>query len=108
MAVITDVTSEEEQPQAFATTTKTPMFLDPVGKAYALADSGATNVTLNLKHLGKKKVDATPVEMTLASGKVAAYIEMNLTRKAFDETPVEGGTTLLDRDAVCRHQTRIA
>eukprot|EP00971_Amphidinium_carterae_P132508 2624510-Amphidinium_carterae.1 len=54
MAVITDVTSEENQPQAYATATKTPMFLDPAGKAYALADSGATNVTLNLKHLGKK------------------------------------------------------
>eukprot|EP00971_Amphidinium_carterae_P122049 2416936-Amphidinium_carterae.1 len=50
------------------------MFLDPAGKAYALADSGATNVTLNLKHLGKYKADATPVEMTLASGKVAAYL----------------------------------
>eukprot|EP00971_Amphidinium_carterae_P291245 5782646-Amphidinium_carterae.1 len=54
---------------------KTPMFFDPAGKAYALADSGATNMTLNLKHLGKHKVDATPpVEMTLASGKVAAYL----------------------------------
>eukprot|EP00971_Amphidinium_carterae_P145663 2886804-Amphidinium_carterae.1 len=70
MAVITDVTSEENQPQAYATAAKTPMFLDPAGKAYAFADSGATSVTLNLKHLGKKKkVDATPVEMTLASGK---------------------------------------
>eukprot|EP00971_Amphidinium_carterae_P065719 1302511-Amphidinium_carterae.2 len=27
------------------------MFLDPAGKAYALADSGASNVTLNVKHL---------------------------------------------------------
>eukprot|EP00971_Amphidinium_carterae_P211901 4204915-Amphidinium_carterae.1 len=50
------------------------MFLDPAGKAYALANSGATNVTLNLKHLGKYKADATPIEMTLASGKVAAYL----------------------------------
>eukprot|EP00971_Amphidinium_carterae_P306830 6097601-Amphidinium_carterae.1 len=50
------------------------MFLDPAGKAYALANSGATNVTLNLKHLGKHKADATPVEMTLASGKVTAYL----------------------------------
>eukprot|EP00971_Amphidinium_carterae_P254211 5046690-Amphidinium_carterae.1 len=75
MAVISEVTSEEEEePQAFATTTKTPMFLDPAGKAYALADSGATNVTLNLKHLGKKKADATPVEMILARGKVAAFL----------------------------------
>eukprot|EP00971_Amphidinium_carterae_P167302 3315143-Amphidinium_carterae.1 len=75
MAFVTEVTSEEEvQPQAYATNTKTPMFLDPTGKAYALADSGATNVTLNLKHLGKHKVDATPVEMTLANGKVAAYL----------------------------------
>eukprot|EP00971_Amphidinium_carterae_P145831 2890398-Amphidinium_carterae.1 len=41
--------------------------LDPAGKAYALADSGATNVTLNLKFLGKHRADATPVEMTLAS-----------------------------------------
>eukprot|EP00971_Amphidinium_carterae_P070065 1386451-Amphidinium_carterae.1 len=68
MAFVTEVTSEEDvQPQAYATNTKTPMFLDPAGKAYALADSGATNVTLNLKHLGKHKADATPVEMTLAS-----------------------------------------
>eukprot|EP00971_Amphidinium_carterae_P050343 991896-Amphidinium_carterae.1 len=75
MAFVTEVTSEEEtQPQAHATTTKTPMFLDPAGKAYALADSGATNVTLNLKHLRKHKADATPVEMTLASGKVATYL----------------------------------
>eukprot|EP00971_Amphidinium_carterae_P085331 1688165-Amphidinium_carterae.1 len=37
------------------------------GKAYALADLGAANVTLNLKHLEKHKVEATPVEMTLAS-----------------------------------------
>eukprot|EP00971_Amphidinium_carterae_P210581 4178620-Amphidinium_carterae.1 len=75
MAFVTEVASEEQvQPQAYATTTKTPMFLDPAGKAYALADSGATNVTLNLKHLGWHKADATPVEMTLASGKVAAYL----------------------------------
>eukprot|EP00971_Amphidinium_carterae_P044200 869527-Amphidinium_carterae.1 len=40
MAYVTEITSEEEaQPQAYATSTKTPMFLDPVGKAYALADS---------------------------------------------------------------------
>eukprot|EP00971_Amphidinium_carterae_P057880 1144757-Amphidinium_carterae.1 len=68
MAYVTEISSEEEaQPHAYATTTKTPMFLDPAGKAYALADSGATNVTLNLKHLGKHRADATPVEMTLAS-----------------------------------------
>eukprot|EP00971_Amphidinium_carterae_P044988 884775-Amphidinium_carterae.1 len=40
MAFVTEISSEEEaQPQACATTTKTPMFLDPAGKAYALADS---------------------------------------------------------------------
>eukprot|EP00971_Amphidinium_carterae_P311378 6188878-Amphidinium_carterae.1 len=75
MAFVTEVTSEEEsQPQAHATATKMPMFLDPAGKAYASADSSATNITLNLEHLGKLKADATPVEMTLASGKVAAYL----------------------------------
>eukprot|EP00971_Amphidinium_carterae_P184156 3656470-Amphidinium_carterae.2 len=81
MAVITEVTSEEDQPQpqAYATATKTPMFLDPAGKAYALADLGATDVTLNLKHLGKKKADATPVEMTIASGNIC--IGMKFSQK---------------------------
>eukprot|EP00971_Amphidinium_carterae_P085483 1691270-Amphidinium_carterae.1 len=80
MAILSNDTCDavaEERPQAYAAKTKTPMFLDPASKAYALADSGATNVTLNLKHLGKirkKKVHATPVEMTLASGKVPAYL----------------------------------
>eukprot|EP00971_Amphidinium_carterae_P205416 4076678-Amphidinium_carterae.1 len=31
---------EEKQPQAYATKTKTPMLLEPAGKAYALANSG--------------------------------------------------------------------
>eukprot|EP00971_Amphidinium_carterae_P174909 3467379-Amphidinium_carterae.1 len=64
MAVVLSEPLQEEAdvllPQACATTTKTPMFLDPAGKAYASADLGAANVTLNLKHLEKHKVEATP------------------------------------------------
>eukprot|EP00971_Amphidinium_carterae_P055315 1090290-Amphidinium_carterae.2 len=72
MAILHSEEDAEETPCAYATkTNKTPMFVDPAGKAYALVDSGATNVTLNLKHL---PAEATLVEMTLASGKVDAYL----------------------------------
>eukprot|EP00971_Amphidinium_carterae_P080557 1593952-Amphidinium_carterae.1 len=48
------------------------------GKVYALADSGATNVTLNLKHfLAHLKAEATLMEMTLAKGKVDAYLHLD-------------------------------
>eukprot|EP00971_Amphidinium_carterae_P044781 880850-Amphidinium_carterae.2 len=64
--------SESDEPQACATKTgRTPMFLDAAGKAYALADSGATNITLNLKHLPEHlKSETTPASMVLASGQV--------------------------------------
>eukprot|EP00971_Amphidinium_carterae_P044879 882339-Amphidinium_carterae.2 len=75
MAVLYSEEDSEVTPHAYATkTNKTPMFLDPVGKAYALVDSGATHVTLNLKHLPADKSEATLVEMTLASGKVDASL----------------------------------
>eukprot|EP00971_Amphidinium_carterae_P243070 4826742-Amphidinium_carterae.2 len=72
MAIITC----EDEVQAHATKTgKTPMCLDPAGRPYALADSGATNVTLNIKHLPTKLRDeATTVSMILASGEIDAYL----------------------------------
>eukprot|EP00971_Amphidinium_carterae_P054307 1069858-Amphidinium_carterae.3 len=48
---------EDDVPALAAKTGKTPMFLDPTGKPYALADCGATNVTLNVKHLPAKLRD---------------------------------------------------
>eukprot|EP00971_Amphidinium_carterae_P187864 3729259-Amphidinium_carterae.1 len=69
----------EDEVQAYATKTgKTPMFLDPAGKAYALADSAATNVTLNIRHLPERLRDeATKVTMILASGAIDAYLLMD-------------------------------
>eukprot|EP00971_Amphidinium_carterae_P316607 6293628-Amphidinium_carterae.1 len=76
MAILKSEEDSEDSPRAFATKTNmTPMFLDPADKAYALVDSGATHVILNLKHLpAELKSEATLVEMTLASGKVDAYL----------------------------------
>eukprot|EP00971_Amphidinium_carterae_P140423 2782558-Amphidinium_carterae.1 len=50
MGAMAMVIFEDEKVQAHATKRRMPMFLDPAGKPYALADSGATNVTLNIKH----------------------------------------------------------
>eukprot|EP00971_Amphidinium_carterae_P209278 4151487-Amphidinium_carterae.1 len=79
MALIASEVESEDTPRAYATKmNKTPLFLDPAGKDYAVVDSGATNVTLNLKHLpADLKAEATLVDMTLAGGKVDAYLFMD-------------------------------
>eukprot|EP00971_Amphidinium_carterae_P290317 5764235-Amphidinium_carterae.2 len=48
------------------------------GSQKNLADSGATNVTLNIKHLpAQRRDEATKASMILASGEIYAYLLMD-------------------------------